>query len=132
MKNLYNIGFVFLLLVVLGCNCQNKLQELAEQGRTPTSSSPSVPNTSTTPTNGSSPAKTSSGGLSLNKYNQIKKGMTYQEVVSILGSEGTQVTSSGEGEYKVETYKWEDEEFQFLSVVFMGDKVYSKVESGLK
>jgi hypothetical protein len=58
--------------------------------------------------------------------------MTYQEVVSILGSEGTQVTSSGEGEYKVETYKWEDEEFQFLSVVFMGGKVYSKVESGLK
>jgi hypothetical protein len=132
MKNLYNIGFVFLLLVVLGCNCQSKLQELAEQGRTPTSSSPSVSNTSTTPTNGSSPAKTSSGGLSLNKYNQIKKGMTYQEVVSILGSEGTQVTSSGEGEYKVETYKWEDEEFQFLSVVFMGGKVYSKVESGLK
>jgi len=129
MKNLYNIGFVVLILVVLGCNCQ-KLQELANEGKqTPTTSSPSAPSS---PSNSSSPSSSSKTGLTLDKYNQIKNGMSYKEVVDIMGSEGTQQSSSGEGKYKVETYKWEGEQYQFISVVFMGEKVYSKVQAGLK
>ncbi len=128
MKNLYNIGFVVLILVVLGCNCQ-RFKDLAEESRpTPSSSPTTSSNTSTT----SSPSSSSKSGLTLDKYNQIKNGMSYKEVVDIMGSEGVQQSSSGEGKYKVETYKWDGEQYQFISVVFMGDKVYSKVQAGVK
>ena len=129
MKNLYNIGFVALVLVVLGCNCQ-KLQELANEGKSRPSTSPttaSSPSTTTSP--GSTDKKT---GLTLDKFNQVKNGMTYKEVVDIMGSEGTQTLSSGDGKYKVESYKWEGENFQFITITLMGDKVNSKYQNGLK
>ena len=134
MKNLYNFGFVVLLLVVLGCNCQ-KLKELADESRTASSPTPYAANTSSSPTNtaSSTPAKSSSTDLTLAKYNQVKNGMTYKEVVDIMGSEGVQQSSSGEGKYKVETYKWEgNEPYQFISVIFMDEKVYSKIQAGVK
>ena len=129
MKNLYNLGFAALLLVVLGCNCQ-RFQDLADTSRTPTTSSPS---TSSSPSSSSSPASSDKKtGLTLDKFNQLKNGMSYKEVVDIVGSEGSQVSSSGEGKYKVETYKWDGENFQYLIITFMGEKLYSKTQNGLK
>ena len=128
MKNLYNAGFAVLFLVVLGCNCQ-RLQELANESKTPPSSSPS---TTSSPSSSSSPGSSDKKALTLDKYNQIKNGMSYKEVVDIMGSEGTQTMSSGEGKYKVESYKWEGDNYQFVSIVFMGEKVNSKVQNGLK
>jgi hypothetical protein len=130
MKNLYNLGFIALLLVVLGCNCQ-KLQELANEGKTPP---PSTPSTSSSPSGTSTPASTDAKktGLTMDKYNQIKNGMTYDEVKNIMGSEGTQTMSSGEGKYKVESYKWEGDDYKYIQIVFMGDKVSSKVQANLK
>ena len=58
--------------------------------------------------------------------------MTYKEVVDIIGREGVQQMSSGEGKYKVESYKWEGENYQFLTVIFTADKVSSKVQANLK
>jgi hypothetical protein len=68
----------------------------------------------------------------MEQFNKLKNGMTLKEVTEIMGGEGVQQSSSGEGKYKVETYKWEGEQFQFVSVVFMGGKVYSKVQANLK
>ena len=68
----------------------------------------------------------------MDKYNQIKNGMSYDEVKNIIGSEGTQTMSSGEGKYKVESYKWDGDDYQFISIVFMGGKVNSKVQANLK
>lgn len=129
MKNLFNIGFVVLIFVVLGCNCQ-KIQELANEGKsTPTTSSPT---TTSSPSSTSSPTSTSGGGLTMEKYNKIQNGMSYQDVKDIIGREGVEQMSSGEGKYKVESYKWEGEQYQFISVVLTGGKVQSKVQAGLK
>jgi len=129
MKNLFNIGFVVLILVVLGCNCQ-KLKDLSEEGKTTPGSSPQ---TSSSPLTSSSPVSSDKkAGLTLDKFNQVKNGMTYKEVVDIMGSEGTQTLSSGDGKYKVESYKWEGDNYQFITITFMGEKVNSKFQNGLK
>lgn len=130
MKNLFNIGFVVMILVVLGCNCQ-KLQELANEGKSTPSSTP-VTTSSPASNTGGSTTSSSNSGLTLDKYNQIKNGMSYQEVKDIIGREGTETMSSGEGKYKVESYKWEGDDYQFISVVFTGGKVQSKVQANLK
>lgn len=96
----------------------------------PTSSSPS---TSSSPAANSSPASSDKKtGLTLDKFNQIKNGMSYKEVVDIIGTEGAQIASSGEGKYKVESYKWDGENFQYILITFMGEKMYSKNQNGLK
>jgi hypothetical protein len=134
MKNLFNIGFVVLILVVLGCNCQ-KLQELANESKTTPSSSPSSsPGITSSPTSSSSPSSTSKSALTMDKYNQIKNGMSYKEVVAIVGSEGTETMSSGEGKYKVTSYQWkgDDDKYEYIYAVFMGDKLSSKTQANLK
>lgn len=129
-KNTLNIVVVLLILVVMGCSC-NKLQELANQSSSTPSSSPS---TSSSPSSTSSPSKSSDekATLTLDKYNQIKNGMSYKEVVDIIGSEGTEISSSGDGKYKVESYKWDGGDFKWIFVTLMGGKVTAKTQSNLK
>ena len=130
MKNLYNVGFVALLLVVLGCNCQ-RFQNLSDQSKTPTGSS--SPTASTSPAATSSPADSDKKtALTLDKFNQIKDGMSYKEVVGIIGSEGKQVATMGEGKTKFESYKWDGEDFQYILISFVGEKMFKKDQDGLK
>ena len=42
----------------------------------------------------------------LEKFNQIQTGMTYQEVVEIMGEEGTLSTESSYGDQTVQIYYW--------------------------
>lgn len=127
MKNSLNLVLVMLFFVVLGCSCPN-MEEIAKQVENSSSNST---NTSSSPSNSSSPSS-SSKGLTLEKYNQIKNGMSYKEVVDILGGEGTETMSSGEGKYKVESYKWEGDNYQFVTIVMTGGKVTSKFQANLK
>jgi len=131
MKNSNALSLVLIIgiFIVIGCSCP-QLDELKRGGSS---------NRTTTPTSGTPAAnenKTGSGSsdtaLTMEKYNQIKNGMTYKQVAEIIGSEGTETMSSGEGKYKVTSYKWEGENFQFITCVFMGDKMTSKVQANLK
>lgn len=126
MKNKYNLGFVALILVVLGCSCP-KLDELKQGGTSSSpSSTPNVPTTTTTP------ATKANAGLSMDKYNQLKNGMSYKEAVEVMGSEGEEMSSSEFGKYKTVSYKWSGDNFQFVFAVFQNDKMLSKSQSGLK
>lgn len=126
MKNKFNLGFVALLLVVLGCSCP-KLDELKKSDNTTTpSSSPNAPTTTTTP------VTKADSGLSMDKYNQLKNGMSYKEAVAIMGSEGEEMSSSEIGKYKTVSYKWSGDNFQFIFAVFQNDKMLSKSQTGLK
>ena len=134
MKNLYNIGFVVLVLVVLGCNCQ-RFKELSDGGRTSPSSTPYVANTSSSsPTStSSSPATTkSAGGLTLEKYNQIKDGMTLKEVNDLLGKDGQESSSSRVGSTKIATYKWQGNDYEYIFCNFTNDKLTFKSQANLK
>ena len=46
------------------------------------------------------------GYATMDKFNQIEIGMTYDQVVDIVGSEGTLMSEAGTGEYKVSIYYW--------------------------
>jgi hypothetical protein len=77
-------------------------------------------------------SSSSDGALTLDNYNKIKNGMTYDEVIDIMGSEGTENMTAGSGAYEVKSYQWKGDNFKFISIVFMGGKVTSKVQSNLE
>lgn len=68
----------------------------------------------------------------MEKYNRIKNGMSYKEVVDIIGSEGSETFSSTIGKYKTVSYKWEGPNFQFIYATFSNDKLNSKTQANLK
>lgn len=128
MKNLYNLGFIVLVLVVLGCNCQ-KIQELANESKNPP---PSVSNTSNSTPTADAPTSASKDVISMDKYNQIKTDMKKSEVEKILGSAGEELSSAGSGDYKSSTHKWSGENYSFIIVSYLNDKVNFKSQNGLK
>ena len=73
--------------------------------------------------------------ISLDEFNQIQTGMTYQQVVDIIGSEGTVLseTDIGGAEYKTTIYTWEG--FGSFganaNITIQGGKVVSKAQFGL-
>jgi outer membrane protein assembly factor BamE (lipoprotein component of BamABCDE complex) len=118
--------FVFL---VIACSCpsmseiQKKIEE--EQQRQSRSNSSNSSNTGA--------VKSSlKNALSLEQYNRLKTGMTYDEVADIMGSPGTETSSSQIGRFKTSSYKWEGEDFQMVLCVFSNDKLTSKTQANLK
>jgi hypothetical protein len=131
MKNSNALSMVLVIgiMVVIGCSCP-QLDEL-KKGSTD-SSNRTTSGTPASSGDGSTSDGSKNTALTMEKYNQIKNGMSYKQVVEIIGSEGTETMSSGEGKYKVTSYKWEGDNYQFINAVFMGDKLNSKVQSNLK
>ena len=79
----------------------------------------------------------SEASISLEEFNKIKTGMTYEEVCAIIGGEGTLSSSVDVGigaEYKTEIYQWTGHGSlgANANVTFQGGKVISKAQIGLK
>lgn len=59
------------------------------------------------PTNTTNSTQTvQSSAMTLDKFNQIQTGMTYQQVVDIVGAEGTLSTESSYGSASMKIYYW--------------------------
>lgn len=69
--------------------------------------------------------------LSLEKYNQLKDGMKYDEVVSILGEGEEQSVTEILGS-KTTSYQWKGEGYSSITATFQNDKLNSKSQFGLK
>lgn len=86
---------------------------------------------------GGAPAKADTD-MSLEEYNAIEDGMSYTQVVEIVGCEGTEQSSSNieAGSYSVKTimYTWEGNggAGSNANVTFQNDEVVSKAQFGLK
>lgn len=69
------------------------------------------------------------------KFSAIETGMTYDEVVNIVGSDGELLSQSdvgGSGEYKFEIYVWYGvAPGSNANVTFQGGKVIAKAQFGL-
>lgn len=74
--------------------------------------------------------------ISLEEFNEIETGMTYDEVCDIVGGEGTLGTSVDVGfgdAFKTEAYQWAGEGSigAIVTITFRGGKVMSKAQVGL-
>ncbi len=126
MKSSFSFVLVIMLFVVLGCNMLNKKTEKVD--------TPTPPPDSTSTTSKDSPKTTSSsdsGGLTMENYEKIKNGMTYEEVTELLGSKGEETRSSTIGKIELKSYKWEGDNYKRIYVNFRDNKVNSKTQSGL-
>ena len=66
--------------------------------------------------------------ISFQQYKQVKEGMTYNEVVRVIGIEGTEITRVK----NVVAYAWGSKMFYCLTAQFVDGKLYSVSQSGLK
>lgn len=68
------------------------------------------------------------------EFDQIKNGMSIDEVNAIVGGQGELMSEGGEGEYKFSMYTWEGEGSlgANANVSFQADKVSAKAQFGLK
>ncbi|MFM9905259.1 MAG: hypothetical protein ACKVQJ_11895 [Pyrinomonadaceae bacterium] len=127
MKNSVNILIAFLILVVIGCSCPDKLRELANNGRTPPPK-PSTENTSTPPVSSTS----GEYDVTKDKFDKIKTGMKKPEVENIMGGKGTEYYSGTGGGVSFSSVKWVGAKYATVFVSFRNDKVTSKTQVGLK
>lgn len=71
--------------------------------------------------------------MTLKKFNKIKTGMTYKEVVAITGEEGTLSTESAYGSQSMKVYYWyASNGISNATVSFMNGKVTAKSQIGLE
>lgn len=80
--------------------------------------------------NSSDPANT----VTKEEFDKIETGMTYREVVEIIGFDGelnSQVDIGAGDEYKTEIYTWANKNGSNMNATFQGDKVVSKAQIGL-
>ena len=78
--------------------------------------------------------------LTLSKYNQIENGMTYEEVVELIGCEGTQASEVGEKDSDLYTVAYtymgkeqvKGDTGANANFMFQGGKLTTKAQLGLK
>lgn len=72
-----------------------------------------------------------SGTIDAKKFKQIKEGMTYKQVVKLIGSEGEEQSTSSYGGITASTYAWESDNWGTAVVMFENKKVVSKAQYGV-
>jgi hypothetical protein len=116
MKRGIALSVVLLMCIGLaGCN------DLTPQ--TDTTSEPSGTTTSTATT-----IDVGTAGVTLANFGRIQIGMSYPEVVNILGEEGTLASTTAA---EPEVYQWSGNGGK-ITVFFVDDKVANAVPTGLK
>ncbi len=81
---------------------------------------------------GSTLSKDGDANLSMDKYNQIKNGMSYEEVVKIIGSQGEQLSNSKAGSMEITSYNWKGANYSRIFATFSNNKLTSKSQASLK
>lgn len=66
------------------------------------------------------------------KFDQVKTGMTYDEVKDVIGSEGEMTSMSKIGDSTLASYVWKGERFANMRATFKDEKMTSKSQSNLK
>lgn len=69
--------------------------------------------------------------IDADKFAKIENGMTYDEVVSIIGSEGSEQSTNEIGGVKTTMYEWESDGWGVPTITFQNGKVTNKTQFGV-
>lgn len=64
-------------------------------------------------------------------YESIELGITYEAAVELIGGEGEVTTESGDGEFTTTIYKWENSDSSNISLMFQKDGLITKYQTNL-
>ncbi len=78
------------------------------------------------------PAPTKTTGVTLENFNKIQTGMSYRQVVAILGEEGTVMSENEIAGYRTVLYQWKGGVLANMNATFQNDKLVSKAQFGLQ
>lgn len=118
--------FIFLLIILCGIlfsiiytNFSSNINQMFKSESTP-------PNTST--------ETNDLEYITLDEYNSIKNDMTYDEVVKLIGSNGTSMSESSVGNVSIKIISWYGNGFNGsnANVTFTNNKVTGKAQIGLE
>lgn len=70
--------------------------------------------------------------ITLAQFNQIQNGMTYQQVVQIIGRQGTVISENNIVDIHTIMYQWEAGFMANMNAMFQNDKLMQKAQFGLK
>lgn len=127
MKNPINLGLIVIVFVVLGCNCPQKIKEIANDSKSPSPTPFSTPVTGSTPT-----VKKGEYDVTMDKFKQISKGTSRSDVERILGGKGTEISNTTGGGVRFTVNKWEGDNYKAIILSFRDDKVMTLSQVGLK
>lgn len=66
------------------------------------------------------------------EYDKIKTGMSYEEVVKIIGFEGEEMSQNEMGGIKTVMYMWQNPDGSNMNAMFQDNKLVQKAQFGLK
>ena len=72
-----------------------------------------------------------SGTIDADKFSQIEAGMTYDEVVALIGSDGEKMTDVAAGDMSGESYRWDSDSWGTAIVTFVNGEVANKSQAGV-
>jgi len=72
------------------------------------------------------------GGVTLAAYKRLRTGMTYSEVVRILGRDDTDISSNDIGGFHTVMYQWQSDGIGNMNAMFQNGKLIQKAQFGLK
>lgn len=127
MKTIRLAIVICLMLTVAACSSSNKDSQNKETESSAATSTQSA---------GEKPASSDKVKITKEQYNKIENGMTYQEVVEIVGGEGEIITETGEKGtdlYGIGVlYEGKGGVGANASLIFLGDKLQTKSQIGLE
>lgn len=88
------------------------------------------------PTTAAPTTEANTAKISLDEFNQLQTGMSYEQAVAVIGGEGAKLSESSFGDVTTVMYQWDgsnDSGFGAnANAMFQGDKLVSKAQLGLK
>lgn len=70
--------------------------------------------------------------VTLGEYEQIREGMTYQEVSGVIGAAGQELSRSDVAGYATVMYSWSNENGSNMNAMFQNGKLVNKAQYGLR
>jgi hypothetical protein len=71
--------------------------------------------------------------ISMDEFNQIETGMSYEQVKNLVGCEGRVMSTSSHPGYTITVYTWDGNgTYSYANVTFTNDAVDDKLQEGLK